>query len=534
MTRGILLVLLVLIGTIGHADGGMFKYDVAADMEPPTIPVQQAYISFDGKKQTLIVASTAKIEGPADIVWVVPVPNVPSKMAAVRPNVFDPLADATKPRFKPGPPPGELTKVLVLGLLLAVGLTVAGSLARKSRKPGAAYLRNALIVALVGIVLWAFYPVFGKASTGAATGTESKSASFDGVPYEGVEIVQRESLGSYDVEVVRGTVGSGLIEWFKANKVHVTGPAHEAILSYMRSGWVFVVAKLRADRSGSQTPHPLRLEFATPEPIYPMRLTGAMGSNVEVELFVLGTGIAQCDQMRYLSHGSIFDESVRDFSDWGATPLRTDPVAKWHSDIADSIGNNAIITRLRATATPRSMRQDWHIRFGPAKWEESRPVDSGPSAQMTAAKIGVTVMLVASFAAGFVRLRRARDSAAAWILVAVLAGSFVGYAVLSQNPGFTTMIPGTNRSRARFGHYEGIALAIDTLAAKNADSLKAYGSIRALCKKSKHLSAMYVEGDESDLTDEKFVAIPFPGGVRIVFQDEYGIRYESILSGITR
>ncbi len=94
-----------------------------------------------------------------------------------------------------------------------------------------------------------------------------------------VEVLERKTVGDYDVSVLASTNASALMDWLSLNHYHLPERAVTPMRSYIREGWTFVACRIKADRSANGlhtgTLTPLRLTFPVPSPIYPMRLSCA-------------------------------------------------------------------------------------------------------------------------------------------------------------------------------------------------------------------------------------------------------------------
>jgi len=124
-------------------------------------------------------------------------------------------------------------------------------------------------------------PVLAERMAGAA-----KSAR----PSSGVVVIERKTVGDYDVSVLSATDGRALIRWLDENHYHLPPKAEAPMKAYIAEGWTFVASKIRLhDSAGglkSGTLTPLKLTFDTPHPIYPMRLTSASAQPFTVLIYI--------------------------------------------------------------------------------------------------------------------------------------------------------------------------------------------------------------------------------------------------------
>lgn len=105
--------------------------------------------------------------------------------------------------------------------------------------------------------------------------SDSVSASAPGA----VTVLERKTVGAYDVSVLQATDGQALMKWLKANKYHLPEKAVGPIQSYVKQKWTFVASRIKvpADSKGLKTGTlaPLRLTFKAGKPVYPLKLSSA-------------------------------------------------------------------------------------------------------------------------------------------------------------------------------------------------------------------------------------------------------------------
>jgi hypothetical protein len=118
---------------------------------------------------------------------------------------------------------------------------------------------------------------------------------------EPVEILKTESVGVYDVRVVRSDKADELIAWLNENQFRF-GPEDETAFQVcVAKGWVFVVARLNPE--ADQSPEnlvaeglaaPLIMRFPSPNPIYPLALTATGGHDTEVLIYLASDAPMDC------------------------------------------------------------------------------------------------------------------------------------------------------------------------------------------------------------------------------------------------
>lgn len=113
----------------------------------------------------------------------------------------------------------------------------------------------------------------------------------------GVTVIERKTIGAYDVSVLSANDGNALMKWLRVNKYHLPDNAVGPIKSYVKQGWTFVASRIKVQESAqglhSGTLAPLKLTFRVKKPIYPMKLSSANPKyfNILVYLIVPSTEI---------------------------------------------------------------------------------------------------------------------------------------------------------------------------------------------------------------------------------------------------
>jgi hypothetical protein len=106
----------------------------------------------------------------------------------------------------------------------------------------------------------------------------------------GVEVVERERVGLYDVSTLSANDSAALLEWLDENGYAFPEEGGAILEAYVRDGgWYFVAARVlpeEADNLDGDV-HPLWMSFDAQEPVYPMRLTALVGGTLDVLLYVL-------------------------------------------------------------------------------------------------------------------------------------------------------------------------------------------------------------------------------------------------------
>jgi hypothetical protein len=106
----------------------------------------------------------------------------------------------------------------------------------------------------------------------------------------GVEVVERERVGLYDVSILSADDPVALLEWLDENGYAFPEEGGPILETYVRDGgWYFVAARVLPEEVEGLDGdvHPLWLSFDAQEPVYPMRLTALAGGTIDVLLYAL-------------------------------------------------------------------------------------------------------------------------------------------------------------------------------------------------------------------------------------------------------
>jgi hypothetical protein len=252
-----------------RADGKFFVPDIGR----VPIPDQQALIHWNDGVETLAIETRYESDA-TDIAWVIPLPAEPEITPATT-GMFPTLRTTFTPRVAHRHPLSNFDFLLVI-LLLPVVLVVGGK------------RFFALVALFVGILLSGILlPALGTAGTSRVGG-------------DAVRIHQREIVGDYNATVISGDDAAAVGQWLADNRYTVSPDARAALDRYVADGWVFAAVRLRPTKQSTAKPrtaHPLIFRFAADEPVYPMRLTGAQGDDLTLDLYVFADHRAEADAM---------------------------------------------------------------------------------------------------------------------------------------------------------------------------------------------------------------------------------------------
>lgn len=312
-------ILVLLLGSLTcWADGKVFRH-VEMATGPVAIPDQRALLCWSNGVERLVIETSFQGSG-SNFVWVVPVP-APPQIEEAPPGLFPTLEYLFRPSIRQVEPLWPLAGLVVLlitwfikrpplnrgsswaGIGLAVALpfglgpelralaiTIApvsmfGISLRANRLNPPSRVIDALVVFLiVGVAAGMLLPALGTASV----------SSVADVPPLPVTLIDRVRTASYDATVVRASEPEALMAWLRTNRFDAPEAIRPVLADYIRSNWVFVATRMHMPpASGSFRTPPLAFTFASAQPIYPMKLTGVVATNLSVELFVFGPESAE-------------------------------------------------------------------------------------------------------------------------------------------------------------------------------------------------------------------------------------------------
>jgi hypothetical protein len=143
----------------------------------------------------------------------------------------------------------------------------------------------------------------------ALAGTSTENAPRE----DGMTPLQRLAAGGYDATVIAARDAAGIQPWLEKNGYHVSDAVAPVLAQYVKARWCFLVLKVTVEKGQPVTLQPIRLDFASKEPIYPLRIGAANHGTSDVELYVLRTadGTARCRETNWKSSGySLSPEAV--------------------------------------------------------------------------------------------------------------------------------------------------------------------------------------------------------------------------------
>lgn len=399
MARPLAFLLSLCLSFSALADGGVFlRVDTRANL-----PDQQAMIVYLNGTETLAIETRAKAVGD-QIAWVVPLPAVPEVSPATT-GTFPTLRAACAPTRMDVP----RQFAFALGWLLMVVLCLFAPKGFERRSTFAACIFMLLFLCCL------LMPTLGKSR---------------GISGNGVEVVDRSIVGSYEVSTINAATGDSIAEWLNTNGFAVPADASPALDAYTKEGWCFVACKLRRDDAGESllTPHPLVFRFKADRVVYPMRLTGAVNTgDLSLELYVFGNSEARVEGME-----TRFSQPAIG----GHAPFNIVDPERAHPAIASLAKGATRLTMLRGTFTRDGMKRDITV-----DWRQ--PTDSRASvagredAVMLAVCIALLVLIGATILAKFAQVRGktllVKKTLLASLVLAALSGG-ITYAAVEKAP----------------------------------------------------------------------------------------------------
>jgi hypothetical protein len=408
------ILLLMVVAQLGAADGGFFGKNVGAKL---TIPDQRAIIVWNEGQQTLFVESNLRAAA-GEYSWVIPLPAPPTEIGKARPSVMDLVFGELPPLVQRRDSGERHDATLILCSSLLAALIVL------RWRSGPRWHRLVLLFAI---------PAFVFILSPAATPDAAKSAAGGG---DVVRVLDRQTIGSYDVSVVRSDDAKALAQWLDKAGTPLPDQAQSVIESYVKEGWCFMTARFRKEIEADASPHPIRIKFPAEKPIYPMRLTGVVSDRLDLDLVVIGPRVAECTPLRLLRSRELIDAEPE------AEPMFNvlhPTVALRHADIVTDLPERALATRLRGNLSRDQMQSDYAIEWNgeapemPQFFTERVARDRGTTAGLAAMSVFV---LIGAGVGVFRPPTRARTFVVALLSMGLLAGA-VGGVVTSAMPTVT-------------------------------------------------------------------------------------------------
>ena len=315
----------------------------------PEISAQQAVISWRDGVEILIVASALDSEAQT-LGWIIPIPAVPETIEKATPGVLATLDYCIQPWITHDlwqPVKATLFVVLISNLLMATW-----------------WFKREQFGCLLSLVL--LFLVLSSLLLSAAGGGGGRVTAASGVV-----VAKTATVGSYTVNILNSSQPASLDAWLAENGfAAMPESAAKIIADYISKHWVFAAIKLTRGESGANVPHPIKMAFASKEPIYPMKLTAIAGGSPRFELFVVGNDRASCDSLEE----TFCDQfSAEENETWTKSETKTyfsgsnSRCAIGHPTICSLMWDRCVLTKFAGTVDAVNMTDDIHFTWKPFK-----------------------------------------------------------------------------------------------------------------------------------------------------------------------
>lgn len=169
-----------------------------------------------------------------------------------------------------------------------------------------------------------------------------------------VDVLEEMTVGAFDLTVLRAGDAGELRAWLEERGFAYDGEAEAVLADYIERGWCFTAMRVNPSfldpASGSAeyelsegTIDPLRFNFNSPEPVYPLRISSLNPGDTEVLLYVLAP--------QAYGHGSMELEYAERWQ-----PVQIGALAEY-SELAGKMEEDGgcCVAKLRRTFSPKDM-----------------------------------------------------------------------------------------------------------------------------------------------------------------------------------
>lgn len=183
----------------------------------------------------------------------------------------------------------------------------------------------------------------------------------------GAQVEKSVKVGSYDVRVLKAEKPGDLNAWLDENGfAALPEAAYEIVADYISKGWVFTAIKLSRAESGVNTPHPIRMSFASQRAVYPLKLTAIAGGVTEFEIFVIGNETATCRPLEeeYCDRFAVLSKDRGDDYEKGIALYQGEDTGCriGHPSLCRLMWDGCVITKYTGSIAAADMNED--IEFG--------------------------------------------------------------------------------------------------------------------------------------------------------------------------
>jgi hypothetical protein len=355
---------LILLAIVVFGVAAFFSHNALADGKffpekayktAPAIPTQRAILVYKDGTEKLTIESSLDGKG-QEFGWIIPLPSKPTEFKEASPGLIKTLSLVIQPEII-----HDLREKKALSWTIAIFVTF-GCFLRALTKSSYHIILLLLVLFLI-VLLFMFVPPLAM---------RSESAGVADIP--GVKVFDIQEIGSYELAVLEAENSEALNNWLESNGFAGLSEDDRAIISdYIIDGWCFVAAKLRREEDGYSRPHPLLMSFATDAPIYPVRLTATMGSDVYLELFVIADRRAICEKLTLEVSDKYILQRERISSYSGIVSLAALVSNSFGQEIGhpaaqEHMWDGCVLSKLSGTLKPKQMMEDLalHLKSGEA------------------------------------------------------------------------------------------------------------------------------------------------------------------------
>ena len=302
----------------------------------PNITAQRALISYKDGVEHLVISSALDSEA-QELGWVIPLPSPPTTIEEADAGILEMMSAAAHPTIihdlGPG---GTFILLMFLAGIIYVFLT-----------------KRSVFEYLV----WLGFLIFLVMLSGTmmTLGSEKSLSS------PSVELLKTFKAGNYKIRVLNAESYGTLNHWLEENQLNSLPQKGEDIVKkYIQEGWCFAVIKLTRSELGNNAPHPISIQFKTPTPIYPMRLTSLSAISPKFEIFVVtDSGVETAQLRKEFCDKFTFKREHLDGSRGIAKHLRGDNFKTYLFDSDKNVfWDQCVVTKFSGIIKPESMIDD--------------------------------------------------------------------------------------------------------------------------------------------------------------------------------
>lgn len=347
LATALLLGALAILPPSARGDGKVFPPVGVVRAETPS---QRALIHWHAGTETLAVETTVASEA-TELGWVLPLPSPPLSIVPADPGLFPTLQNLFQPRVIFDTDSRWLAGAGVALVILIIRW-------RLQRKISISVTDTLAVLGFALILGFMLLPSLAKAKAKAEPTAAPRRLAPD------LHVLSQVHAGVFDVTTLRASTSSALQHWLESHGLAVPPNLAGIVQDYLDQGWVFVASRVRNPAPGSITPlHPLVFRFVTPQPVYPMRLTGIGASRLDCDLYVFGPGRAAAKGWTTPYCG------VPDFSPRTSPAMTPFPLRIRNAELASLVAGSHAATKLSAQLSAQDLAHDVSI-----EWQPVRPV----------------------------------------------------------------------------------------------------------------------------------------------------------------